>query len=447
MGGDEKVRAVSAIGGATLRAWRRSRGWDVPEMARQLKRAAQAGGIPVATSQASIVQMIYAWERGDHKLTERYQLLYAAALGIDPDQLRPGVSGNELARPESAEELAGSGDGGDGAGQGGGEVASVVLGRVQELYRGTIDPHVVSQLHEDVLQAVQGYETVGHSSLVATLLRQRSLAETLLDQSRRPSQQRQLLEIAGTIAGVLGYVAVGPGNFGLARAYCREAFLLGDYAGAPALQAWARGTESFCEYYAGRYEEAVLLARDGLARAGTGPQSVRLSVNGLARALGKLGDADGVHRAVERAYELLSCNEVPQGVPSSIALGCYSQALTASNAATAYVALGMPQQARHYASQALPDITEYGPPWSRSLVMIDLALMDLQQDTGADLDRAAGLVLDALRISTGRPVISLSLRTAEFTRVAARWRKTPQIRAVAEAARAFAGSAAAPEDP
>ena len=81
------------IGGGTLREWRRSRGWDVPEMARQLRRAAREAGVTIA-SHTGLVRMIYAWERGDHKLTERYHLLYAAALGIDPEQLAdmPGVA-------------------------------------------------------------------------------------------------------------------------------------------------------------------------------------------------------------------------------------------------------------------------------------------------------------------------------------------------------------------
>jgi transcriptional regulator with XRE-family HTH domain len=293
------------------------------------------------------------------------------------------------------------------------DVASVLY-RVHELARGTIDPAVIGQLRDSVLDAVEQYEMIGHAKLVPALLKLRALTQTLLHEARRPSQQRELLEVAGVIAGLLGYVAVGPGNFGLARAYCREAFVLGDYAAAPVLQAWARATASFCEYYAGRYDETVRLARDGLSYAGSGPQSVRLSVNGLARALGKLGDAEGVHRAVDCAYEFMSRNEVPDGVPSSIALGCYSEALTASNAATAYVALGMPRKARHYASMALPEITEKGPRWSRSLIMIDLALADVLalthpgQENGADLDQAAGLVLDAMRISTGRPVISVS---------------------------------------
>ncbi len=77
---------MPGIGGGMLREWRRSRGWDVPEMARQLRRAAREAGVPAATH-TGLIRMIYAWERGDHKLTERYRLLYAAALGIDPDRV------------------------------------------------------------------------------------------------------------------------------------------------------------------------------------------------------------------------------------------------------------------------------------------------------------------------------------------------------------------------
>jgi len=77
---------MPGIDGATLRAWRRSRGWDVPEVAQRLRRAAREAGVPVATHDG-LVRMIYAWERGDHKLTERYELLYATALDISPDRL------------------------------------------------------------------------------------------------------------------------------------------------------------------------------------------------------------------------------------------------------------------------------------------------------------------------------------------------------------------------
>lgn len=71
--------------GDVLRAQRRSRGWDVPDMARRLRRAAGDDPLP---EHGDLVRMIRRWERGTYRLSERYELLYAAALGVRPDDLR-----------------------------------------------------------------------------------------------------------------------------------------------------------------------------------------------------------------------------------------------------------------------------------------------------------------------------------------------------------------------
>lgn len=63
----------------TLRKWRRSRGWDIPELARRIRRAAAASGDPAAAHHG-LVRMIRAWERGDHVISERYELLYRAVI-------------------------------------------------------------------------------------------------------------------------------------------------------------------------------------------------------------------------------------------------------------------------------------------------------------------------------------------------------------------------------
>jgi transcriptional regulator with XRE-family HTH domain len=70
--------------GSELRDWRRSRGWDVPELARQLRRVADE---PIAAHDG-LVRMIRAWERGDRRLSERYELLYRklGLLGRDNDE-------------------------------------------------------------------------------------------------------------------------------------------------------------------------------------------------------------------------------------------------------------------------------------------------------------------------------------------------------------------------
>jgi transcriptional regulator with XRE-family HTH domain len=63
---------MPGIEGKRLREWRRARGWDVPQLARQLRRAAKE---PVAAHDG-LVRMIRSWERGTHVLSERYELLY-----------------------------------------------------------------------------------------------------------------------------------------------------------------------------------------------------------------------------------------------------------------------------------------------------------------------------------------------------------------------------------
>jgi hypothetical protein len=308
-----------------------------------------------------------------------------------------------------------------------------VLKRVQKLHASTAQPNIICQLQENIRQTIVQYESLQHSDIVPALRKQRAWIESLLDECGHPAQRGQLFEVAGATSGVLGYVAVGSGDFALARAYCLEAFQLGEFAGDANLQAWARGLQSFCEYYAGRYDEAVHLANDGLTYARSGPQSVRLTINGKARALGKLGDIKGVDRAVGESYELMSLNDVPDGVPSSIALDCYSEAQTASNAATAYVSLGVPEKVQHYASLALPEISKSDSPWSRSLVMIDLAVSQVRA-AHADLEHASTLVNDALAISAGRPVISVQQRTSEFVHdVVSRWGNVPQARMIRDA--------------
>ena len=59
----------------TLRQWRQSKGWDVPRMARELRRAARDSGEDVAAHHG-LVRMIPQWERGNRAPRERYRLLY-----------------------------------------------------------------------------------------------------------------------------------------------------------------------------------------------------------------------------------------------------------------------------------------------------------------------------------------------------------------------------------
>jgi transcriptional regulator with XRE-family HTH domain len=69
------MRALTDVTGETLRLWRESQGWDVPRMARELRKAARDSGEDVAAHHG-LVKMIPQWERGGRSPRERYRLLY-----------------------------------------------------------------------------------------------------------------------------------------------------------------------------------------------------------------------------------------------------------------------------------------------------------------------------------------------------------------------------------
>jgi hypothetical protein len=66
---------VTDVTSQTLRAWRESKGWDVPRMARELRKAARDADQDVAAHHG-LVKMIPQWEQGHRAPRERYRLLY-----------------------------------------------------------------------------------------------------------------------------------------------------------------------------------------------------------------------------------------------------------------------------------------------------------------------------------------------------------------------------------
>jgi transcriptional regulator with XRE-family HTH domain len=75
----------------TLRLWRESKGWDVPRMARELRKAARDTGEDVAAHHG-LVKMIPQWERGARAPRERYRLLYLKVFGDMAGNLSRGMA-------------------------------------------------------------------------------------------------------------------------------------------------------------------------------------------------------------------------------------------------------------------------------------------------------------------------------------------------------------------
>jgi transcriptional regulator with XRE-family HTH domain len=82
---------VTDVTNETLRLWRESQGWDVPRMARELRKAARDTGEDVAAHHG-LVKMIPQWERGDRAPRERYRLLYLKVFKDITSDLSPGMA-------------------------------------------------------------------------------------------------------------------------------------------------------------------------------------------------------------------------------------------------------------------------------------------------------------------------------------------------------------------
>ena len=78
------------VTGEALRRWRESQGWDVPRMAREIRKAARDSGEDVAAHHG-LVKMIPQWERGSRAPRERYRLLYLKIFQADPGELSRGM--------------------------------------------------------------------------------------------------------------------------------------------------------------------------------------------------------------------------------------------------------------------------------------------------------------------------------------------------------------------
>lgn len=353
-------------------------------------------------------------ERGiatpSESLRRRYRELYRATdeqLGFHPPAQQAEFA--DLVLDSATEEIA--------------EIAA----RVHALTRVGADELACFELSIDDL--VSRYESAGPVKLAPLLTNQRRKLEKAIDEHRDPRQRQRLFRVAGQVSGLLAYMAVNRGRYPLARAYCIEAMHLGTFAEDRDLQAWVKGTESFCEYYAGDYTKSFELAREGLMLAGSGPQRVRLLINGEARALGKLGDAHGVHAAVEQAYAAVDQLPDVPGVSPCVSFGGYSRARLASNAVTAYVDLGLPDNVSFHADQAMDEFDTSESTWSQSLIRLDLANTLILAKDG-DPAEASGLVTTALDISAGNPIASVVQRSRSFARSTMKWRG---ISAVAEA--------------
>jgi len=265
-----KVRALTGIDGGTLREWRRSRGWDVPKTARELRRVASE---PVAAPDA-LVRMIRGWERGDHELSERYELLYRRL-------------GMESTREPSSRE-AGSDDASDDARNVTAWVAAT----------NTTDDAIEEMDHAAMYLAEIHAQIPARKVLGEVLALNRDVHTLLRTGRQRLRQTRRLLQVHSRL---MAHACVLLGDLGRAQAareYGTAALSLAQEAEADEAIAWS--VQAKTARWTGGLVEAAEFARRGFEVSGPTPTKVELAYR-EANAIALFGDAPRARRALELA--------------------------------------------------------------------------------------------------------------------------------------------------
>ena len=201
--------------GVTLRAWRRSRGWDVPELARQLRRAAGKAGVQVAAHDG-LIRMIYAWERGDHEVSERYELLYRA-LGFAPDL---SVCSDDLAQCEAAPVAR----------------STVPRSRLETLSAGQLE-ELIGLLDDQWHALVRTDNLLGPRHALGGVRDQLGVIDTLL-RSVRPPVRHRVLELGAKYAESAAWLHEDSGDMNGARYWTGRSMEWALEAGDRLMMSW-----------------------------------------------------------------------------------------------------------------------------------------------------------------------------------------------------------------
>ena len=275
------------------------------------------------------------------------------------------------------------------------------LAEASDLGAGALD-----QLEELVERLGVEYFAVPPAEFRETVLSWRRYVARLLGGTLTLRERRHLYAVAGWLSGLVAEASLALGDH--AEPHCTTALSLAQEVGDSRLAGWVRGTQAQVALYAGDPREAVTFARAGKQVAPIGSAALVRCCTHEARAGARLGDRGSTQVALDAAEH--AWNVLSQPLARSI----YS--LGASYlpycAATAFVWLGDPANARMWASQAVaPTGGKPEPSVGRATARIDLAIA-LAQDS--ELEEASANGLEALNICAHRMTLPARRRIEEL---------------------------------
>lgn len=384
-------------GGATLRAWRLSQHWAVPELARQIRRA--AGGTHIAGPDA-LKAMIHKWERDAVEISERYMLLYCKVFDASPAQIARGpaqphpapVAGEPLSRLDflrisasvvslldvmHGNPLPDLGD----------RVSAAVSGRIR----------VDGEMAEGLAHIVLGYRTIYRSARAASLLAPvGGTLDLLTELAPAAGAHRDLVvSLIGQAASLAGVIlTLDQGDFGAGGRYLAIAAQAAKQSGDDELLAVAFGCRAFHSAYGGDLPEGVAYATHALDVAATNAHPLTCgwvaAVASEMHAMG--GDERSCLDALETAEARLS---LPAPARPWKGIGAFSRAKLSAYRGGDLMRLGRYRDARVHLHDALARLE---PVYAkhRCTAYIDLACSYVE---GGRPGEGAARALEALEIA------------------------------------------------
>lgn len=473
--------------GAWLRQQRQIRGWPIPEMARQLRRAAAASGDALPGNNG-LHRNIRRWESGTGSLSERYKLHYCNALGIPPARFGPGHPagqprqaadtpasqpavaasgaaarpGGRPAREQPAGPAAPGRDRGSGSGSGSHRqepgdrewpvdagiwperLITAMAAQSQEFGEwagmSEVADTTIERYAVQVRQLARDFEYAAPFPLLLETGRLRDRVVSGLRGHLRPDQARELYLIGAQVCGLLAWMTGDLGNYRAADTHAWTAWMCAGQAGHDGARAWVRATQAKLAYWDGRYSQSAALAADGLRYE---PADTARGFLALfqARALARAGRRDEARRALDQADA-----ERERAVAPDLTGGVWG--LTPGRhhgmAASTRLLLDDPAQVLAQAAEAIT-LSQSAPAGERHLYCEMLARIDQAEAHlhEPDLDQTSATLRPVLDLHPGSRIDPIIQRLTGLQNafLAPRFASLPQARQLREEIGAYRGQA------
>ena len=310
-------RAVvgSSSYGEWLRNQRQTRGWNVPEMCRQLRQAATEAGDKLPRNEC-LTTMIRRWENGGG-VSERYRLHYCKALKLAPEEFGKTPSAAApapAAKPPKApvlnsipfrQEITGAGHSWS-AGRFPTIECEVLMTAhegseyVEHAERREIGEATLEQLRAEVTRLSREYMTGEPVPLFFEMRRVRSRLYAALDRRIWPRDQTEVYFLLGALSALMADAANDLGSAAAAEELARAGLAYATAIDHRPLKAWLRLELAVIARWNGQPIRCRDEASSGLEYLALGPNGALLHLlRGIASA--RLGDADAARQAIVAA--------------------------------------------------------------------------------------------------------------------------------------------------